>query len=129
MFCLIACFIGGNPMPHKKLIECSHSYSQNQLVQIHGIIWTVICSTLDRKIWMYYSKKSAEKFITTFSLFHLDSNGDFIQLHFANGVDKIETTHDHEPEICGNIVQVRLSNGKQIDVYLGDDFVFTKRKI
>jgi hypothetical protein len=67
---------------------------------------------------MYYSKKSAEKFITTFGLFHLDSNGDFTELYFADGVDKIETTHDHEPEICGNIVQVRLSNRKQIDVYL-----------
>lgn len=116
MICLIACFFG--PMSHKKLIECSHSYSRNQHVQIHGIIWTFICYTLDRKIWMYYSKKSAEKFITTFGLFHLDSNGDFTELYFADGVDKIETTHDHEPEICGNIVQVRLSNRKQIDVYL-----------
>jgi len=126
MFCLLACFFG--QIANKKLIECSHSYSQNQLVKIRGIIWTFICYTTDRKIWMYHFEKSAKTFITTFSLFEVDSNGDFTQLDFADGVDKIETSYNHEPEICGNIVQVRLGNRNKIDINLGNVVVLQHGK-
>jgi hypothetical protein len=50
--------------------------------------------------------------------------GDFIQLSFADGVDKIETAHDHAPEICDNYVQVELINGKRVDVYLSQNSLF-----
>jgi hypothetical protein len=44
--------------------------------------------------------------------------GDFIKLPFDDGVDKIETTHNHAPEIFGNYLEIKLSNGKLTDVYL-----------
>ena len=73
---------------------------------------------------MYSHKKCTAKFITTFGLFHLNTMGDFIQLSFADGIDKIETAHDHAPEISGNYVDVKLSNGKHIDVYLSRNSLF-----
>ena len=88
------------------------------MVKIDGKIWTFISHLTRGNCWLYSHEKIAEKFITTFGLFHLNQNGDFIQLSFVDGIDKIETAHDHEPTICGNYVDVKLRNGKSIDVYL-----------
>ena len=121
MFFLFACFIGKNSYtnhPHKRLDELSHRYSPREHVKINEKTWTFIQYTSNGNCWMYSYEKYAGKFITTFGLFHLNTIGDFLQLSFQDGVDKIETTHDHEPEICGNIFQVKLRNGKRIDVYL-----------
>ena len=57
-------------------------------------------------------------FITTFGLFSINEMGDFIKLPFGNGVDKIETAHDHSPEIFENHLEIKLSNGKYTDVDL-----------
>lgn len=130
MFCFIACFVGGNPMPHKKLSECSrsHSYSPNQLIKIDGKIWTFIRYLSNGKCLMYSYEKCAGKFITRFGLFHLNVMGDFIQFPFADGVDKIETAHDHAPKICENRVEVRLTNERRIDVCVRDEFVLQAGK-
>ncbi len=122
MFCLFGCFIGNksytNHDSHKRFDESSHRYSPREHVQINGKTWTFIQYTSNGNCWMYSYEKYAGKFITTFSIFHLNSIGDFLQLSFSDCVDKIETTHDHEPEICGNFFQVKLGNEKQIDIYL-----------
>lgn len=122
MFCLFACIFGGNTMPHIKLSECAHSYSPNQLVQIDGKIWTFISNQSNGKYWMYSYEKRAGKFITTFGLFHLSAIGDFIQFPFGDGVDKIETTHDHSPDILENHLNVKLRNGKWITIKFGYRF-------
>ena len=115
MICLLACFIGGN---HKRLDELSHRYSPNDSIRINGKNWIFIRYQSNRNCWMYSYENCDGKFITTFSRFHLNAMGDFIQLSFADGVDKIETAHDHAPEICENYVQVRLINKKRVDVEL-----------
>lgn len=124
MFCLFACFIGGNSKNHECLDELSHRYSPNQFIKINGKIWTLIQHKSNGNCWMYSYEKCAGKFITTFGLFHLNAMGDFIQLSFADGVDKIETAHDHAPEICENYVQNRLNNEKRVDVYLSQNSLF-----
>jgi hypothetical protein len=77
---------------------------------------------------LYSHEKIAEKFITTFGLFHLNQNGDFIPLDLKDGIDKIETAHDHRPEIIGNTFQVKLRNGKLTNVhvsyYRGNSFCY-----
>jgi len=118
MLCLIACFIGGKSNTHKRFDESSFQYSSGQKIKIHGKTWTFIRYTSNENCWLYSYEKCAEKFITTFGLFHLNAIGDFIQLTFGDRVDKIETTHNHVPEIIGNTFQVKLRNGKSIDVYL-----------
>jgi len=123
MFCLFTCFIGVNSKNHELLNELSHRYSPNQHVKIDGKIWT-FCWYLDEKCLMYSYEKCAGKFITTFGLFHLNEMGDFIQLSFADGDHKIETAHDHAPEICGNYVDIKLRNGKHIVVYLSQNSLF-----
>lgn len=120
MICLFACFIGGKSKYHKKLSECAHSYSPNQHVKINGKKWTFIRYQSNGNCWMYSYEKCAGKFITTFGLFHLNAMGEFIQLSFADRVDKIETAHDHAPEICENYVQVLLENKKRVDVRLNE---------
>ena len=57
-------------------------------------------------------------FITTFGLFSMSEMGDFVKLPFSDGIDKIKTAHDHAPEIFGNHLEIKLSNGKRTDVYL-----------
>jgi hypothetical protein len=121
MFFLFACFIGKNSdtnHPHKRLDELLHRYSPREHFKINEKTWTFIQYTSNGNCWMYSYGKYAGKFITTFGLFHLNAIGDFLQLSFCDGIDKIETDHDHTPKIIGNIFQVRLRNGKRIDVYL-----------
>ena len=124
MFCLFACFIGENSKNHERLNELSHRYSPNQFIKINGKIWTLIQHKSNGNCWMYSYEKCAGKFITTFGLFHLNAMGDFIQLSFADGIDKIETTHDHAPTVCGKCVEVKLSNEKRIDVFLSGNSLF-----
>ena len=124
MLCFIACFIGGNSKTHKRLDELLHRYSPDELIQINGKNWTFCRYLSNGKFLVYSYEKCAGKFITTFGLFHLNAMGDFIQLSFADGVDKIETAHDHAPEISGNYVGVELHNGKRIDVYLHQTTLF-----
>jgi len=114
--CLFACMF--EKKPHEKLSESTHLYSPNDLVKIDGKIWTFIRYLANGNCLLYYHENLDGKFITTFGLFHLNANGDFIQLPFANGVNKIETEHDHAPEICENYVQVQLFNGKRISLYM-----------
>ena len=57
-------------------------------------------------------------FITIFGLFSMNEMGDFVKLPFSDGVDKIETAHDHTPEIFESHLVIKLSNGKYTDVYL-----------
>lgn len=118
MLCLFACFIGGNSKTHTSFNELSPRYSPNDVVKINGKVWCVIQHKSNGNCWMYSYEKCAGKFITTFGLFHLNANGDFIQLSFADGVDKIESAHDHAPTVCGNYIDVKLRNEKHIDVYL-----------
>jgi hypothetical protein len=124
MLCLLACFIGRNSETHINLDELLHRYSPNQLIQINRKIWTVIQHKSGGNYWMYSYEKCAEKFITTFGLFHLNAMGDFIQLSFADGIDKIETTHDHSPKISGKCIEVKLRNEKRIDVFLSGNSLF-----
>lgn len=124
MLCLLACFIGGKSDSHKDLNELLHRYSPNQFIKINGKIWTLIQQKSNGNCWMYSYEKCAGKFITTFGLFHLNAMGDFIQLSFADGVHKIETEHDHEPEISGKCVDIKLRNGKHIDVYMSGNSLF-----
>lgn len=39
-------------------------------------------------------------FITTFGLFSMNEMGDFVQLSFSDGVDKIETAYNHIAGDC-----------------------------
>ena len=118
MLCFIACFIGGNSKNHERLNELSQKYSPNESIRINGKNWIFIRYQSNGNCWMYSYENCDGKFITTFSRFHLNAMGDFIQLSFADGVDKIETAHDHAPTVCGKCVEVKLSNEKRIDVYL-----------
>jgi hypothetical protein len=118
MLCLFACFIGENSLIHTKITELSQRYSSNQLVKINGKIWTFCRYLPNGKFLVFSYEKCAGKFITTFGLFHLNATGDFIQLSFADGIDKIETAYDHAPEICDDCVQIRLRNKKRIDIEL-----------
>ena len=124
MLFLLVCFIGRNSKTHINLDELSHRYSPNELIQINRKIWTVIQHKSGGNYWMYSYEKCAEKFITTFGLFHLNAMGDFIQLSFADGIDKIETTHDHSPKISGNCVEVKLRNEKCTDIFLSRNSLF-----
>ena len=124
MLCLIACFIGENSKTHINLDELLHRYSRIQFIKINGKIWTMIKHKSGGNYWMYSYEKCSEKFITTFGLFHLNDMGDFIQSSFADGIDKIETTHDHAPTVCGKCVEVKLSNEKRIDVFLSENSLF-----
>ena len=124
--CLLACIF--EKKPHKKLSESTQLYSPHDLVKIDGKIWTFIRYLANGNCLLYYHENLDGKFITTFGLFHLNANGDFIQLPFANGVDKIETAHDHAPEICENRVEVRLTNNRRIDVCVRDEFVLQAGK-
>lgn len=124
MLCLFACFIGETSKNHKHFDELLHRYSPNQLILINRKIWTMIQHKSDGNYWMYSYEKCSGKFITTFGLFHLNAMGDFIQLSFANGIDKIETTHDHSPEISEKCVKVKLRNKKRIDVFLRGKSLF-----
>jgi hypothetical protein len=125
MLCFIACcFIGGKSKNHERLNELSHRYSPNQFIKINGKNWIFIRYQSNGNCWMYSYEKCAGKFITTFGLFHLNAMGDFIQLSFADGVDKIETAHDHAPTVCGKCVEVKLSNEKRIDVFLSGNSLF-----
>lgn len=128
MFCLIACFIGEKLQNGTKITELSHRYSSNQLVKINGKIWTFCRYLPNGKFLVYSYEKCAGKFITTFGLFHLNATGDFIQLSFADGIDKIETAHDHAPEICDDYVQVQLKNGKWVDVELKEIYEMVSGK-
>ena len=118
MLCLFACFIGEKSIIHTKITELSHIYSPNQIVKINGKIWTFCRYLPNGKFLVFSYEKCAGKFITTFGLFHLNATGDFIQLSFADGIDKIETAYNHAPTVCGKNVQVKLRNGKIVDVYL-----------
>jgi hypothetical protein len=124
MRCIFACFIGGNSKTHINLDELSQIYSPNQFIKINGKIWIFIRYQSNGNCWMYSYEKCAGKFITTFGLFHLNDMGNFIQLSFSDGVHKIETEHDHEPEISGKCVDVKLRNEKHIDVYLSGNSLF-----
>ena len=128
MLCLFACFIGGKSNTHKRFDESPFRYSSGQMVKIDGKIWTFISHLTRGNCWLYSHEKIAEKFITTFGLFHLNQNGDFIQLSLKDGIDKIETAHDHEPTNCGNYVNVKLRNGKMTNVhvsyYRGNSFCY-----
>jgi hypothetical protein len=128
MLCFIACFIGGNSKTHKRLDELLHRYSPDELIQINGRNWTFIGYLINGDCWMYSCEKCTGKFITTFGLFHLNAMGDFIQLSFADGNDKIETAHDHEPEICCDYVQIRLKNEKRIDIELKEIYKMVSGK-
>ena len=128
MLCFIACFIGEKLQNGTKITELSQRYSSNQLVKINGKIWTFCRYLPNGKFLVYSYEKCAGKFITTFGLFHLNATGDFIQLSFADGNDKIETAHDHAPEICNDYVQVQLKNGKWIDVELKEIYEMVSGK-
>jgi hypothetical protein len=128
MFCLIACLFGGNSNTHKPLDEVSLRYSPNQFIQINGKNWTFCQYLSNGKFLVYSYEKCAEKFITTFGLFHLNAMGDFIQLSFADGNDKIETAHDHAPEMCDDYVQIRLKNEKRIDIELKEIYEMVSGK-
>lgn len=129
MLCLIACFIGEKSTIHTKITESSQRYSPNQIVKINGKIWTFCRYLPNGKFLVYSYEKCAEKFITTFGLFHLNATGDFIQLSFADGIDKIETAHDHAPENCDDYVQVQLKNGKWVDVELKEIYEIVSGKL
>lgn len=128
MFCLFACFIGEKLQNGTKITELSQRYSSNQLVKINGKIWTFCRYLPNGKFLVYSYEKCAGKFITTFGLFHLNATGDFIQLSFADGIDKIETAHDHAPEICDDYVQVRLKNEKRVDIELKEIYKMVSGK-
>lgn len=115
MFCLLACFIEKN---HIALKESTQLYSSNQLVLIDGKKWLFIRQTSTDKYLFYSYENKSDMFITTFGLFSMNGMGDFVKLPFSDGVDKIETAHDHAPEIFGNHLEIKLSNGKRTDVYL-----------
>ena len=129
MFFLFACFIGGNSKNHTLITEFSHRYSPKQIVKINGKIWTFCRYLPNGKFLVYSYEKCAEKFITTFGLFHLNATGDFIQLSFADGNDKIETAHDHAPEICDDYVQIRLKNEKRVDLELKEIYEMVSGKL
>ena len=128
MLCFIACFIGGNSKTHKRLDELLHRYSPDELIQINGKNWTFCRYLSNGKFLVYSYEKCAGKFITTFGLFHLNAMGDFIQLSFADGNDKIETAHDHAPEIYCDYVQIRLKNEKRIDIELKEIYEMVSGK-
>ena len=128
MPCLFACFIVGNPQNHTRITEFSHRYSPKQIVKINGKIWTFCQYLSNGKFLVFSHEKCAEKFITTFGLFHLNATGDFIQLSFADGIDKIETAHDHAPEICDDYVQIRLKNEKRVDIVLKEIYEMVSGK-
>jgi len=115
MFCLLACFI---KKKHIVLKESKQLYSSNQLVLIDGKKWLFIRQTSTDKYLFYSYENKSDMFITTFGLFSMNEMGDFVQLSFSDGVDKIETAHDHAPKIFGNRIEIKLSNGKCTDVYL-----------
>lgn len=129
MFCLFACFIGRNSDTHKPLDEVSLRYSPNQFIQINGRNWTFCRYLSNGKFLVYSYEKCAGKFITTFGLFHLNATGDFIQLSFADGIDKIETAHDHAPEMCDDYVQIRLKNEKRVDIVLKEIYEMVSGKL
>jgi hypothetical protein len=114
--CLFTCILEKNP--HKRLKESKLIYSANQPVLIHGKIWLFIRQTSTDKYLFYLYENKSNMFITTFGLFSINEMGDFIKLPFGDGVDKIETTHDHVPKIFGNHLEIKLSNGKHTDVDL-----------
>jgi hypothetical protein len=118
MICLIACLFGGNSNTHKPLDEVSPRYSPKELIQINGKNWTFCQYLSNGKFLVYSYENCAGKFITTFGLFYLNATGNFIQLSFEDGIDKIETAHDHEPEICGGYVQVKIKNNMRVDIVL-----------
>jgi hypothetical protein len=128
MLCFIACFIGGNSKTHKRLDELLHRYSPDELIQINGKNWTFCRYLSNGKFLVYSYEKCAGKFITTFGLFYLNATGDFIQLSFADGIDKIETAHDHAPEIYCDYVQIRLKNEKRIDIELKEIYEMVSGK-
>ena len=129
MLCFIACLIGGNSDTHKPLDEVSPRYSPNESIQINGKNW-IFCQYLSNEKFLVYSyEKCAEKFITTFGLFYLNATGNFIQLSFEDGIDKIETAHDHEPEICDDYVQVQLKNEKRVDIVLKEIYEMVSGKL
>ena len=113
--CLITCILG--KIPHEILKESVQLYSSNQLIFIDGKKWFFITQTNNKYLFYSYENQSG-MFITTFGLFSMNEMGDFVQLSFSDGVDKIETAHDHAPEIFGNHLEIKLSNGKRTDVYL-----------
>jgi hypothetical protein len=115
MFCLLACFI---EKKHIALKEFKQLYSSNQLVLIDGKKWLFIRQTSTDKYLFYSYENKSDMFITTFGLFSMNEMGDFVKLPFSDGVDKIETAHDHAPKIFGNHLEIKLSNGKCTDVYL-----------
>jgi len=129
MLCLIACFIGENSKTHINLDELLHRYSPNQFIKINGKIWTFCRYLSNGKFLVYSYEECAGKFITTFGLFHLNATGDFIQLSFADGIDKIETAYDHAPEICDDCVQIRLRNKKRIDIELKEIYEMVSGKL
>lgn len=114
--CLFTCVLGKNP--HKILKESALIYSANQLVMIGGKELFFIRRTSDNKYLFYLYENKSGMFITTFYLFSMNEMGDFFQLSFSDGVDKIETAHNHAPEIVGNHLEIKLRNEKRIDVSL-----------
>ena len=76
---------------------------------IDGKQWVFIRKTENNKYLFFYMKSLLLHLV----FFSMNDIGDFIK-----GVDKIETAHDHSPEIFGNYLEVKLSNGQSIDVYL-----------
>ncbi len=128
MFCIVACFFRVKPNSHKRFDESPFRYSSGQTVKINGKLWFFISHLSNGNCWLYSHEKIAEKFITTFGLFHLNENGDFSPLNLKDGIDKIETAHDHEPKIIGNTFQVKLRNEKMTNVhvsyYRGNSFCY-----
>ncbi len=88
------------------------------MIRINGRNWTFCRYLSNGKFLVYSYEKCAGKFITTFGLFHLNAIGNFIQLDFADGIDKIETAYDHAPEICYDYVQVKIKDNMRVDVEL-----------
>lgn len=113
--CLITCFLGKNP--HKRFKESELIYSANDVVMIDGKKWVFITQTNKKYLFYSYENKS-DMFITTFGLFSMNEMGDFVKFPFSDGIDKIETAHNHAPEIVGNHLEIKLSNGKRTNVYL-----------
>jgi hypothetical protein len=104
--------------PHERLKESALIYSASQPVMIGGKELFFIRRTSDNKYLFYLYENKSGMFITTFYLFSMNEMGDFFQLSFSDGIDKIETSHDHAPEIVGNHLEIKLRNEKRIDVSL-----------
>jgi len=120
MFCLFACFIIGKK--HNVLKESTQLYMSNQTVLIGGKKWFFIRRTSTNKYLFYSYENKSDMFITTFGLFSMNEMGDFVQLSFSDGVDKIETAYNHVPEIVENHLEVKLSNGRSIEIRLSTKF-------